>query len=261
MVFDRNQSLVGIEREMVVAEFVDQAHTAGLEYGYDPEKLERFMAVRGNIAEIAISAYGVTDVEEITPELVKEIATFGSPELQEKIDKDEAEKRKYKRLAMIDELTGLGSRHAFKEALATAEADANVAILKFDANDFGKINKELGDDEGDEALKGIGRHIRNTAEEYGYGERTFRLEAEEDEEEEQDSAFRVGGDEFIVLAPADIADELLERIINTYGDNGEGSQQYGSTVVSLTGATGATLEDANLALRDAKAEHRLSRPE
>ncbi|HEX5456021.1 MAG TPA: diguanylate cyclase [Candidatus Saccharimonadales bacterium] len=260
MVFDRNQALVGVEREMVVAEFVDQAHAAGIEYGYDPEKLERFMAVRGNIAEIAISAYGVTDVEEITPELIKEIAIFGSPELQEKIDKDEAEKRRYKRLAMIDELTGLGSRHAFKEALATAEADPNVAIIKLDANDFGKINKELGDDEGDEALKGIGRHIRNTAEEYGYGERTFRLEAEsEDEEQEQDSTFRVGGDEFIVLAPTDIADELLERIISTYGD--EGSMQYGSTTVSLTGATGSTLEEVNLALRDAKAEHRLSRPQ
>jgi GGDEF domain-containing protein len=262
MVLDKNPGLVGMERTRVVAEFENRAHTAGLEYGYDQEKLERFIAVRGHMAEVAVSAFGVTEVDEITPELIQEIATFGSPELQEKIDKDEAEKRRYKRLAMIDELTGLGSRHAFKEALATAEADPNVAIIKFDANDFGKINKELGDDDGDEALKGIGRHIRNVAEEYGYGERTFRLEAEsEDEEEEQDSAFRVGGDEFIVLAPADIAEELTGRIVDTYGEDGDGSQKYGSTTVSLTGATGSTLEEVNLALRDAKAEHRLTRPQ
>lgn len=245
MVFDRNDSIVGMERTRVVAEFENQAHTAGLEYGYPPEKLERFMAVRGHIAEVAVSAFGVTEVEEITPELIQEIATFGSPELQERMNKSDEEKRRYKRLAQIDELTGLGSRHAFKAAQVTAEEDADVAFIKFDANDFGKINKELGDDEGDEALKGIGRHIRNVAEEYGYGERTFR----------------VGGDEFIVLAPAEISEELLEQVTATYGEDGEGRQEYGSTSVSLTGATGSTLEDVNLALRDAKAEHRLTRPQ
>ena len=218
------------------------------------------MAVRSHIAEIAVSAYEVTDTKEITSELIQEIATFGSPELQEKMNKTEEEKRKYKRLALIDELTGLGSRHAFREALATAEADPTVAIIKLDANNFGKINKELGDDAGDDALKGIGRHVRSESEEYGYGERTFRLEAEsEDEEEENDSTFRVGGDEFIVLAPTEIAEELLQSIVDNYGEDGSGSHQYGSTIVSLTGATGPTLAEVNLALRDAKAEHRLTR--
>lgn len=243
MVFDRNDTLVGMERLRVVAEFENQAHTAGLEYGYDPKKLERFIAVRGKIAETAISVFGVTDVEGITPEIVEEIAMMASPKLQEKISKNDEERRHYKRLAQIDELTGLGSRHAFKAALATAEASPDVSFVKFDANNFGKINKELGDDVGDTALRGIGRHLRDVAEEYGYGER----------------AFRVGGDEFVVLTSSEIADELLAKSTATYGEDGTGSQQYGSTTVSLTGAVGSTLEEVNLALRDAKEEHRQNR--
>lgn len=244
MVFDKNDALVGVERLRVVAEFENQAHTAGLEYGYDREKLERFIAVRGHVAEIAISVFEITDVKDITPEVVEEIVTMASPEFQDKISKSDDEKRHYKRLAQIDELTGLGSRHAFKAALASAEANPDVTFVKFDANNFGKINKELGDDVGDKALKGIGRHIKNVADEYGYGER----------------AFRVGGDEFVVLADSEIADALLQESTATYGEDGIGSQQYGSTTVSLTGAIGPTLQEVNLALRDAKAEHRLNRP-
>lgn len=236
---------MGMERLRVVAEFENKAHTAGLEYGYDHEKLERFVAVRGHIAEIAISVFEITDVEDITPEVVEGIVTMASPEFQDKISRSDDEKRHYKRLAQIDELTGLGSRHAFKAALASAEASPEVAFVKFDANNFGKINKELGDDAGDDALKGIGRHIKDVANQYGYGER----------------AFRVGGDEFVVLADSEIADALLQESTATYGEDGMGSQRYGTTTVSLTGAVGATLEEVNLALRDAKAEHRQNRPE
>jgi GGDEF domain-containing protein len=248
------EALTEMGRIQVVAEFEDQARTAAIDYGYDNGKMSRFMTVRGLMAQAAISEYGVTDVEEITEEMIQEIAKEASPMLQQTLSDNENERRKYKRIAQIDTLTGLGSRYAFESAKTTAEADDNVVFLKFDADNFGKINKELGDDAGDEALKDLAKHIQTVAEEYGYGERTFRLEDTEDEEDDDSkNTFRVGGDEFCILVGADVAEELMEEIIRTYGKENNGSQQYGSTIVSLTGGLGQTLKKANQELKKAKA--------
>lgn len=207
-----------MERIRVVAEFENQAHTAGKNFGYDQQKLTRFVAVRGHIAEIAIAAYGIADVKEITEKLVEEIVQVASPEFQDKLSKHAAEHRRFKRIAEVDTLTGLGSRYAYQSARERAEEDDNVRFLLLDADNFGKINKELGHDAGHEALKGIAGHIKQTADKFGFGERTFRI----------------GGDEFAVLARANVAEELRETIVDTYGENDNGIQQYGSTIVSLT---------------------------
>ena len=247
------EALTEMGRIQIVAEFEDQARSDAIDYGYDEPRTERFMTVRGLMAQAAISEYGVTNVEEITEEMVKELAEEASPMLQQRLTSSEDERRKYKRLAQIDTLTGLGSRYAFESAKATAEADENVIFIKFDADNFGKINKELGDDDGDQALKDIAKHIQEVAEKYGYGERTFRLEGEEGEDEDDSkNTFRVGGDEFCILAGADVARNLMEEIVRTYGKDDDGTQQYGSTTVSLTGGLGQTLKKANQALKQAK---------
>lgn len=252
------EALTEMGRIQVIAEFEDQARTAALDYGYDEEKTQRFMTVRGLMAQAAISEYGVTEVEEITEEMIQDIAKEASPLLQQTMTTSENERRKYKRIAQVDTLTGLGSRYAFESAKETAESDEDVMFIKFDADNFGQINKELGDDTGDEALKDIAKHIQEVAKKYGYGERTFRLESTEEEDDDSKSTFRVGGDEFCILSGSDVAVELMEEIIRSYGENNDGSQKYGSTTVSLTGGLGQKLAEANQRLKKAKAAKKQS---
>ncbi|HXZ49528.1 MAG TPA: diguanylate cyclase [Usitatibacter sp.] len=95
---------------------------------------------------------------------------------------------KLQRLATTDELTGLGNRRAYNAAIGREISRADrtrtpLALLELDIDHFKTINDELGHEAGDRALEEIGQLVR------------AELRA-------TDLAFRVGGEEFVVVMPA-----------------------------------------------------------
>ncbi|HVE80833.1 MAG TPA: GGDEF domain-containing protein [Candidatus Dormibacteraeota bacterium] len=142
------------------------------------------------------------------------------------------EKRLLHRRLEIDHLTGLANRKALDKALPEAEKNPHVAIVAVDVNNFGQVNKVIGHEEGDRVLVRIAHVIRDAAEEFGYGERTFRR----------------GGDEFVVLASAKLAPIIATTVVKRFG-----TQQFEDVEVSLAAGVGATFCDADAQLRHIKA--------
>lgn len=100
---------------------------------------------------------------------------------------------KIARLAATDELTGLANRRSFfvrlKEEIERAERnDANLSLIMFDIDDFGRINEAFGHPVGDAALTEVARLLSANA-------RTSDILA------------RYGGEEFVMLIPAMASDE------------------------------------------------------
>jgi len=96
----------------------------------------------------------------------------------------EAERR-LSHQATHDALTGLPNRLLIKDRLQRAIAQAQRqnrrgALVFIDLDKFKEVNDSLGHDAGDELLKALGRHIRETL-------------------RESDTVARLGGDEFVVL--------------------------------------------------------------
>ena len=87
----------------------------------------------------------------------------------------------------IDPLTGLFNRRAFHQRLQV-EADRHVrygevfSLLVLDVDHFESVNEDFGHDTGDEVLRWVGRLL-------------------EEHTRSADVPFRVGGEEFAVLAP------------------------------------------------------------
>ncbi len=109
------------------------------------------------------------------------------------------------KIAEVDSLTGLFTRHIFDQALETEfvkirQYGGNMSLLLLDIDDFKKINDLYGHSAGDEALLKVGKliqkHVRHA-----------------------DIPVRYGGDEFLVLLPdcglrkAYILGELIRREI------------------------------------------------
>ncbi|HWT95727.1 MAG TPA: sensor domain-containing phosphodiesterase, partial [Solirubrobacteraceae bacterium] len=151
--------------------------------------------------------------------------------------------------AFHDSLTGLPNRALFEDRLARALArarrhDLRAALVYVDLDDFKSINDGLGHEGGDELL-------RTTAERIAA---TIRPE---------DTAARMGGDEFAVLVE-DVADPaavvaMAERIAAAVAEPlSIDGQRIASTasvgVAPLTGAADATTAriDADVALYEAK---------
>lgn len=87
-------------------------------------------------------------------------------------------------LAHIDELTGLGNRLALKEMLSNLKQESvaqDLVITTVDLNGLKNINDTIGHDAGDELLRGAAECLEEA---YGKLGRCFRM----------------GGDEFVVLA-------------------------------------------------------------
>jgi diguanylate cyclase (GGDEF)-like protein/PAS domain S-box-containing protein len=90
-------------------------------------------------------------------------------------------------LAFHDALTGLPNRLLFNDRLAVALAQANrghlkLAVFYLDLDRFKVINDSLGHTVGDELLRRVGDRLRACM-------------------REEDTVARIGGDEFIILAP------------------------------------------------------------
>lgn len=105
-----------------------------------------------------------------------------------------------------DELTGLKNRCAIfddiKESIALAKTEHNkLAIFFIDLNDFKIINDTLGHEIGDKVLQAVAARIQSAA----------RID---------DSAYRIGGDEFVVLIKninteveiTNIAEKILQTV-------------------------------------------------
>ncbi len=109
--------------------------------------------------------------------------------------------------AMRDSLTGLLNRRAFRERLSE-ESDRSLrygdsfALLLLDLDRFKSINDTFGHDTGDTVLAWVGRllmeHTRSA-----------------------DAPYRVGGEEFAILAPAtngEVAAALCQRLVETVAE-------------------------------------------
>ncbi|PWG64862.1 GGDEF domain-containing protein [Spiribacter halobius] len=100
-------------------------------------------------------------------------------------------------LAHRDELTGLGNRRALRPALdRVAEGEGVASVLMIDLDRFKLLNDRHGHAAGDEVLVRLGGLLRE------------HLRA-------SDSAYRVGGDELLVLlpeTPLDGARQLAQRL-------------------------------------------------
>jgi diguanylate cyclase (GGDEF)-like protein len=108
-------------------------------------------------------------------------------------------------LADHDPLTGLLNRRALLDRLTAAmEQDRmhELSLVFLDLDNFKQINDALGHSVGDRVLEEVGLCIRNLV-------------------EPGELAFRVGGDEFAMLLPADgrEADELVGHLIASFAQH------------------------------------------
>jgi diguanylate cyclase (GGDEF)-like protein len=119
------------------------------------------------------------------------------------------EGREARELALVDDLTGLGNRRrlvADLEAwLATATDERPVALVLFDLDGFKAYNDMYGHPAGDSMLERIAISLREEIDGAG-------------------SAYRMGGDEFCVLAPIgpDGPESLVRRAAGALSQQGEG---------------------------------------
>jgi diguanylate cyclase (GGDEF)-like protein len=97
--------------------------------------------------------------------------------------------------SLVDALTTLGNHRAFQEELAlqlehARRHDLSLALMLIDVDDLKKVNDEQGHAGGDELLAAVGRVAMSVL-------------------RRSDRAFRVGGDEFVVLLPQSDVDTGL----------------------------------------------------
>lgn len=134
-------------------------------------------------------------------------------------------------LADHDSLTGLFNRRFLERILdenirlATLKRQS-IAIFFIDLDNFKRVNDEGGHDAGDRLLVSVSKRLLSV----------FR---------ETDYVARVGGDEFIVVAPGlkdrESIAPLADKLISSFGDSLEGQSSIGITVgVSLFPNNGKT---------------------
>lgn len=160
----------------------------------------------------------------------RRLADAIAPELME-------QRNALERAANVDELTGLANRRALNLALASAEADPATSIVIFDADNFGKLNKAAGHRFGDVVLKEMAAAIRTAAARHGFGERVFRY----------------GGDEFVCLCSAFLANRIRDDAEAAFG------RRFPAFGVGITGTIGPTLEAADALLQARKLARKQSK--
>jgi diguanylate cyclase (GGDEF)-like protein len=156
------------------------------------------------------------------------LASVIAPELIEQRDTA-------RRAANSDPLTGIANRRAFDLARATFEDDPSTCVILFDVNNFGQVNKRAGHDAGDRLLVSIARNLAAIAARYGLSARVFRI----------------GGDEFAILAPCRFAVAIRDRCER-------GARDIGGTLITISGSVGSNLTDADRELQARKVARKAS---
>jgi diguanylate cyclase (GGDEF)-like protein len=176
------------------------ALTSGMGAVYDPSNPLRGAAI-GLAAGGAHSA--IADVPQmlptraslaarINPQMAADAAMV--PGLTEQRDLME-------RHANTDDLTQLANRRAYNQAIPSAEADPATKVVRFDLHNFKAVNTVAGHAGGDQVLRSAASAIGQAADEHGASGRVFR----------------VGGDEFAALVPADKAESFRSRAEDLFG--------------------------------------------
>lgn len=138
------------------------------------------------------------------------------------------EAKHWELLATIDDLTGLHNRRMLYDVdkkiseRRVYSTNNELTLLFIDLDDFGKLNKKFGDDVGDEALRLLGKTIRQNI-------------------RESDIAIRKGGDEFVIIlmgSTPEMASETVVKRLQLMLD-GELSLTIGESTVSIRGSIGA----------------------
>lgn len=160
-------------------------------------------------------------------------------QLQEKQEMLEAENRLLESFADTDPLTGVCNRSGLYnrvEAMARQQQSLNgVGILLIDIDHFKKFNDRYGHDTGDKALKAfasvINLHLRET-----------------------DIFARLGGEEFVVVCPAQSPDDLLsiaEKLRRVVQQSTPEQESPFAMTVSMGGTLIKDDESFSMALRRA----------
>ena len=147
--------------------------------------------------------------------------------------------------AMIDFLTGLPnarglSMHLERELMRCQREGTTLAVMVCDLNGFKQVNDRFGHLAGDQVLKTFARSIRNECREYDY-------------------VARMGGDEFVIVAPTMTADAvgLRAESLNTLAQEA-GREVCGGDVLSLSmGAAFYPRDGSDTALLLAEADRQM----
>jgi diguanylate cyclase (GGDEF)-like protein/PAS domain S-box-containing protein len=155
------------------------------------------------------------------------------------------------RQALRDPLTGVANRALLADrvehALATARrsADASLAVLFVDVDNFTRINDSLGHDVGDRLLCDVARRIQATV-------------------REEDTVARFAGDEFVVVtrhrtgsdSPLVLADRVMYALRQPYEVDGHELFVTASIGIAISSdhsdSVDSLLRDADAAMRQAK---------
>ncbi|MGY1769781.1 putative bifunctional diguanylate cyclase/phosphodiesterase [Blastococcus sp. SYSU D00813] len=168
--------------------------------------------------------------------------------------------RELERLAYTDFLTGLPNRArlmaALDDAITRAEGGARSCLLLLDLDGFKSVNDVAGHDAGDALLREVAAHLSGAA-------------------RERDLVARLGGDEFALVVDSGpeealaLAERLVRGLDRTHrfpsgpagpgGEPADGpplhvSASIGVAEIGRHGDASATMREADLALRTAKAD-------
>jgi diguanylate cyclase (GGDEF)-like protein len=124
-------------------------------------------------------------------------------QLEEYHQKLELTNARLRTLSVTDDLTGLSNRFSFEEDLRNAfvharQSGAPLSLLFLDTDHFKFYNDEFGHPAGDDALRFIARHLKESM-------------------RGQDFVARIGGDEFVIILPGTTRESavvLAERCRN-----------------------------------------------
>ena len=155
-------------------------------------------------------------------------------ELRGRLAEEIRGRREAQREAMTDVRTGLGSQRAFVQAQPRFEADPNVSFVELDIRNLSVANNEVGEELGNQLIVEAGAAVRQAASEAGVSDR---------------QVFRSGGDEFTIIAPNEIAEQIRTRAIELMPETDIPGTEFTS---GLRGGVGKTAQEASLAVGAAK---------
>lgn len=104
-------------------------------------------------------------------------------------------------IAQTDELTGLRNRRGLMAEIEKrlSSGDQKFALVFVDLDGFKAVNDTLGHPVGDSVLRGVGKFFKEAAKpRKSQDDKSFKFRSNRDEEF-KDEAFRIGGDEFVIL--------------------------------------------------------------